>query len=371
MKSRKVGIVLFAVLLLLPLGQIVRTAAVTIDVQPRGAEILLLSEPAQQEVPSYRDLHQGLMLFTESRQWQFEEVLTQPETKAQLGALEESRSDALRLVICVGYDFAQFVYVAQEAHPELLFLLLDAEPKNEQSGHISHSLTTHSILFSDAEAGFMTGYGSVFDGARSIALCAEVTQADSISYAYGFLDGAAAAARRLGLLSEELTVHYIRVENGMEAADFARLYTEGRDSIVLTPHMSDESGAALMQAAAEIQATAEIQARAIILGGAPSGQVYALRANYEAALFTALRALEDEDLRYWPPGLAGESCVLGLHELAFFLEGEGQDMLMSGEEHSAALQDLSALQKLASFPWSEEAGSRNVALVQPSLGPPL
>lgn len=112
-----------------------------------------------------------------------------------------------KVIIADGYSFEQVVYDAQEKYPDVKFILIDAEPMDEESGKTKIGKNTVDIVFSSEELGYLAGYSVVREGMTELGFMGDCKDSVTMDYGYGFLQGAEKAASEKGV-SVNVKYHY-------------------------------------------------------------------------------------------------------------------------------------------------------------------
>lgn len=99
-----------------------------------------------------------------------------------------------KLVILAGSQFEIAVYEAQKKYPDTFFLLIDGVPHSENNTYETKDKTI-GVKFAEEEAGFLAGYAAVKDGYINLAFLGSDDDPDIKRYGYGFVQGAAEAAK--------------------------------------------------------------------------------------------------------------------------------------------------------------------------------
>lgn len=120
-----------------------------------------------------------------------------------LGALHAAFGDAVEeragLIVCGGEDMAVALHAVQGQYPATNFLLIDAEPHNEDYSDYTATGNVHSVLFRVEQSAWLAGYAAVMDGNTQLAVAAAGAMPDSVRSVDGFIQGAEAGARQQGV----------------------------------------------------------------------------------------------------------------------------------------------------------------------------
>ncbi len=102
------------------------------------------------------------------------------------------------IIVTPGFLFEYAVYVSQYEHPDVNFILLDAEPVGDD-GEVDVADNTLSIYYNENESGFLAGYAAVKEGMRDLGFMGGIAVPAVRSFGIGFIAGAFYAADELGV----------------------------------------------------------------------------------------------------------------------------------------------------------------------------
>lgn len=131
---------------------------------------------------------------------------------AYKAVIDNAVDKGAKVIIADGYSFEDVVYDAQKKYKDVKFILIDAEPVNQDSGKIKIGENTKTILFASEQAGYLAGYSAVRDGKTELGFMGQAEQPDIMDYGYGFLQGAEAAAQEDGA-KVDIKYHYCTKED--------------------------------------------------------------------------------------------------------------------------------------------------------------
>ncbi len=84
-------------------------------------------------------------------------------TSDYVNSIDTAINDGAQIIITPGFLFEEAIYQAQYDHPDVKFVLLDAEPIDED-GNPDTADNTVSIYYEEHESGFLAGYAAVKEG---------------------------------------------------------------------------------------------------------------------------------------------------------------------------------------------------------------
>lgn len=121
--------------------------------------------------------------------------------------IEMAVKGGAEVVVVPGMLFETAVHQAQAAFPEVKFICIDGRP---HAGDKKYDLAqnTFSILYAEEQAGFLAGYAAVKDGFTKLGFQGGMGVPSVTRFGYGFVQGADAAAKALGLTAGAVEINY-------------------------------------------------------------------------------------------------------------------------------------------------------------------
>lgn len=126
---------------------------------------------------------------------------TTNDKAGRLAAVKNAVDKGAQIVICPGFLFEDTLYEAQSLYPDVKFVLIDGEPHDADYNYHTND-NVHCILFQEEQAGYLAGYAIVMDGYTKLGFFGGMAVPAVIRYGYGFVQGADAAAKKLGVTIE-------------------------------------------------------------------------------------------------------------------------------------------------------------------------
>ncbi|MGI6577114.1 MAG: BMP family lipoprotein [Eubacteriales bacterium] len=152
---------------------------------------------------------EGLKAYAEDHDLKYQYYQPAEGTNAAyLEAIDLAIKGGAKVVVTPGFLFEVPIYEAQKIHPETMFILIDGEPHNEDYSDYNTESNVLNVLYAEQEAGFFAGYAAVKDGFTKLGFQGGMAVPAVIRYGYGFLQGADAAAKELGLGKDSIEVRY-------------------------------------------------------------------------------------------------------------------------------------------------------------------
>lgn len=127
-------------------------------------------------------------------------------TDAYLSAMELAIEGGAKIIVAPGFRFTEAMYIAQDTWPDTKFVLLDGVPT--QNGESKTNANTVGIQYAEEQAGFLAGYAVVVEGYKKLGFMGGVATPAVVRYGYGYIQGAEAAAKELGVTDVEINYYY-------------------------------------------------------------------------------------------------------------------------------------------------------------------
>lgn len=120
------------------------------------------------------------------------ETTDSTQQKSNLDLVAET--DGIEVVVASGYVFANDIYSSASMHPDIDYILIDAEPTNPETGEVEPLDNVASYYFNEQEAGFLVGYvaGSVTNSNR-VGFIGGLEIPPVQRFGYGYVQGVNAA----------------------------------------------------------------------------------------------------------------------------------------------------------------------------------
>ena len=136
---------------------------------------------------------------------------TEQTTDAYLAAIQLAVEGGAKVIVTPGYLFEPPIFEAQDLYQDVHFILIDGYPNNGEQGDAYVEKTgdnTVGIKFAEEQSGYLAGYAAVKDGYTKLGFMGGMAVPAVVRYGYGFVQGAEAAAKELGLTNVEMKYHY-------------------------------------------------------------------------------------------------------------------------------------------------------------------
>ena len=122
---------------------------------------------------------------------------TEDSDAARLEQMDNAVNDGAKSIVVAGYLFGNAIAEAQEKYPDVQFLALDVSTAD--LGDKTPTANTALITYKEEQAGYLAGYAAVYDGYKELGFLGGMAVPAVIRYGYGFVQGADAAAKELGV----------------------------------------------------------------------------------------------------------------------------------------------------------------------------
>ncbi len=152
-----------------------------------------------------------------------------------LATIDLAVTGGAKVVVTPGFLFEVAVYQAQAKYPEVKFILLDGEPHDPDYKDYRTDKNVAAVKYAEEESGYLAGYAAVKDGLTKLGFMGGMAVPAVQAFGYGYLQGAEAAAKELGLGDGAITATYHYTgnfeENDTNKATAKTMYQEGTEVI--------------------------------------------------------------------------------------------------------------------------------------------
>ncbi|MDD7267392.1 MAG: BMP family ABC transporter substrate-binding protein, partial [Lachnospiraceae bacterium] len=139
-----------------------------------------------------------------------------------------------KLIVTPGFLFEYPIFEAQTKYPDVKFVIIDAAPVGKDK-KVKIEKNVHSIFYAEEQAGYLAGYAAVKDGYRKLGFMGGIAVPAVVKFGYGYIQGADAAAKELGLNKSDVAIKYTYVGNfdasPENAAKASAWFNEGTECI--------------------------------------------------------------------------------------------------------------------------------------------
>ena len=156
---------------------------------------------------------------------------TEDSDAARLEQMDNAVNDGAKAIVVAGYLFGSSIAEAQAKYPDIQFFALDVSTSD--LGDKAPTANTALITYKEEQAGYLAGYAAVTDGYKELGFLGGMAVPAVIRYGYGFVQGADAAAKELGVTDINIKYWY---SGGFAATDEVKnkmdgWYSEGTEVV--------------------------------------------------------------------------------------------------------------------------------------------
>lgn len=155
--------------------------------------------------------------------------------KACLTSIDLAVKGGAKVIVTPGFLFERPIFEAQTKYPDTKFVIIDAAPVEGENKAPEIKENVLSIFYAEEQAGYLAGYAAVEEGYRQLGFMGGIAVPAVIRFGYGFVQGADAAAKDLGLAQGDINIKYTYVGNfdasPENQAKAAAWYSEGTECI--------------------------------------------------------------------------------------------------------------------------------------------
>ena len=202
-----------------------------------GFEIALITDKGNIDDKSFNQgSWEGVVKFAEENK--ITHKYYKPEEASDAGylaAIDLAVTGGAKVIVTPGYLFEVPIYEAQTKYPEVKFILLDGEPHTADYKTFKTEKNVANVKYAEQEPGYLAGYAAVADGYTKLGFMGGMAVPAVQAFGYGYLQGAEAAAAKLGLADGSISVTYHYTgnfdENDTNKATAKTMYQEGTEVI--------------------------------------------------------------------------------------------------------------------------------------------
>jgi basic membrane protein A len=202
-----------------------------------GFEIALITDKGNIDDKSFNQgSWEGVVKFAEENKVTHKYYKPEEASDAgYLAAIDLAVTGGAKVIVTPGYLFEVPVYEAQTKYPNVKFILLDGAPHTADYKDQKTEKNVASVKYAEQESGYLAGYAAVTDGLTKLGFMGGMAVPAVQAFGYGYLQGAEAAAVKLGLGDGSISVTYHYTgnfeENDTNKATAKTMYQEGTEVI--------------------------------------------------------------------------------------------------------------------------------------------
>jgi basic membrane protein A len=176
----------------------------------KGFEIALITDKGNIDDKSFNQgAWEGVVAFAEANKITHKYYKpTEQSTDAYLAAIQLAVNGGAKVIVTPGFLFEEPIFKAQDLYPNVTFILIDGKPHDKDNKEFRTNKNAVGITFAEEQSGYLAGYAAVKDGYTKLGFMGGMAVPAVIRYGYGYVQGAEAAAREMGIKSIDLKYHY-------------------------------------------------------------------------------------------------------------------------------------------------------------------
>jgi len=219
-----------------------------------GFEIAMITDKGNIDDKSFNQgAWEGVLKFAEANKVTHKYYKPEEANDAgYLAAIDLAVTGGAKVVVTPGFLFEVPIYEAQTKYPEVKFILLDGAPHTADYKTYKTEANVASVTYAEEQSGYLAGYAAVIDGMTKLGFMGGMAVPAVQGFGYGYLQGAEAAAKELGLADKSISViyHYTGdfAETDTNKATAKTIYQAGTQVIFAC---GGSVGKSVMSAAAE------------------------------------------------------------------------------------------------------------------------
>ncbi len=120
-----------------------------------------------------------------------------------INSIDMAVADGFDIIVTPGFLFEPAIYESQYNHPDVKFIILDGEPRDEDE-ETDIADNTAAIYYDEHESGFLAGYAAVKEGLTDLGYMGGMAVPAVVRFGVGFIAGAYYAAEE----EEDVTINF-------------------------------------------------------------------------------------------------------------------------------------------------------------------
>jgi basic membrane protein A len=222
----------------------------------KGYEIALITDKGNIDDKSFNQgSWEGVVAFAEKNKTTHKYYKPEEASDAgYLAAIDLAVTGGAKVIVTPGFLFEVPIYEAQTKYPDIKFILLDGSPHTADYATFETKQNVASVKYAEEESGYLAGYAAVMDGMTKLGFMGGMAVPAVQAFGYGYLQGAEAAAAKLGLADAAINAiyHYTGdfAETDTNKATAKTMYQEGTEVIFAC---GGSVGKSVMSAASEAE----------------------------------------------------------------------------------------------------------------------
>ncbi|CRF34928.1 membrane protein [Brachyspira suanatina] len=184
------------------------------NIEKSEYDIALITEGTIDDKSYNQGAWQGLIRYAEStgKKYKYYQA-AQNTTESFIDAIDLAVNEGVKLIITPNYLFEKAVYISQDNHPNISFIIIDGIPQDGNYTDFRIERNVHSVIYAEEEAGFLAGYAIVKEGYTNLGVIGGMPVPPVIRFGYGFVQGANYAAKELNLPIRNIKINYTYIGN--------------------------------------------------------------------------------------------------------------------------------------------------------------
>ena len=177
--------------------------------EPTSFELALITDDTGVNDGSFNQATwEAMKAFGEENGITCDYYITENDPKTYMKTIREAKNLGAKLIVLAGSRFETTAFEAQQKYDDLYFVLIDGVPRDEDYNYKTAANST-GVLFAEEEAGYLAGYAAVTEGYKKLGFMGGDAVPPVKRYGYGFIQGASAAAKELGVSGIKIKYAYL------------------------------------------------------------------------------------------------------------------------------------------------------------------
>lgn len=174
-------------------------------------EIIMLTDKGTIDDKSFNQgTYEGVKAYAEKNSKTYTYIRPVAATDDEYkNSIDQAVKQGAKVIVTPGYLFEPAIYAKQDEYKDVKFILIDGNPNDGKQPPETATFKTADnaigIKFQEEQSGYLAGYAAVKEGHTKLGFMGGMAVPAVMSFGYGYIQGADAAAKELGI---EVTMNY-------------------------------------------------------------------------------------------------------------------------------------------------------------------
>ena len=176
-----------------------------------NAEIIMITDKGTIDDKSFNQgTYEGVEAYAKKNKKTFNYIKPVAATDDEYkNSIDQAVKQGAKVIVTPGYLFEPAIYAKQTEYSDVKFILIDGYPNdgNQENPKSNTENNAIGIKFQEEQSGYLAGYAAVKEGHTKLGFMGGMAVPAVMSFGYGYIQGADAAAKELGI-DVSMNYHY-------------------------------------------------------------------------------------------------------------------------------------------------------------------